>query len=234
MSFKTRLLILLISTPLVLFVGVGGLAGRLGASGGRSAGVCGPAVVRADRPAHHEQLRRARGRGQGDGRRDARPGRRPRPVERVSAAREKRRDRQRARRCRPATSASSSRGSSICASSASRDGSPAAKAGLQTGDFVRMIDGKPTRDMSGVTGTRLLRGAPGSKVSLLVIRGNAADPHEVRRSRATRSTGDVGHEHEAAGRRRRMSASRASTRDAPAALKQIRGDSRKRRSRRAP
>ena len=58
-----------------------------------------------------------------------------------------------------------------------RDGSPAAKAGLQTGDFVRMIDGKPTRDLSSVAGNRLLRGAPGSKVSITVIRGNAADPH---------------------------------------------------------
>ena len=58
-----------------------------------------------------------------------------------------------------------------------RDGSPAAKAGLQAGDYVRMIDGKPTRDMSAVTGRRLLAGAPGSKVSLTIIRGNAADPH---------------------------------------------------------
>jgi carboxyl-terminal processing protease len=58
-----------------------------------------------------------------------------------------------------------------------RDGSPAARAGLQAGDFVRMIDGKPTRDMSAVTGRRLLRGAPGSKVSVTVIRGNVADPH---------------------------------------------------------
>jgi carboxyl-terminal processing protease len=58
-----------------------------------------------------------------------------------------------------------------------RDGSPAARAGLQTGDYVRMIDTKPTRDMSGVTGMRLLRGAPGSKVSLTIIRGNTADPH---------------------------------------------------------
>ena len=30
---------------------------------------------------------------------------------------------------------------------AARDGSPAAKAGLQTGDYVRAIDGKPARDM---------------------------------------------------------------------------------------
>jgi carboxyl-terminal processing protease len=60
-----------------------------------------------------------------------------------------------------------------------RDGSPAAHAGLQTGDYVRGIDGKPTRDMSVFEGTRLLRGQPGSKVALTIIRGNAAEPHEV-------------------------------------------------------
>src|SRR6187549_1668253 len=62
---------------------------------------------------------------------------------------------------------------------AARDGSPAAKAGLQTGDFVRGIDTKPTRDMSVFEGARLLRGAPGTKVTLTVIRGSAADPHDV-------------------------------------------------------
>jgi carboxyl-terminal processing protease len=62
---------------------------------------------------------------------------------------------------------------------ATRDGSPAAKAGLQTGDYIRAIDGKPTRDMSVFEGNRLLRGKPGSKLTLTVIRGNAADPHEV-------------------------------------------------------
>ena len=62
---------------------------------------------------------------------------------------------------------------------AARDDSPAAKAGLQTGDYVRGIDGKPTRDMSVFEGSRLLRGEPGSKVTLTVIRGNAAEPHEV-------------------------------------------------------
>lgn len=60
-----------------------------------------------------------------------------------------------------------------------RDGSPAAKAGLETGDYVRGIDGKPTRDMSVFEGSRLLRGQPGSPVVLTIIRGNAADPHEV-------------------------------------------------------
>src|SRR5436190_4730076 len=60
-----------------------------------------------------------------------------------------------------------------------RDGSPAARAGLRTGDFVRGIDGKPTREISAFTGMRLLRGAPGSKVQLTVIRGNAAEPHVI-------------------------------------------------------
>ena len=62
---------------------------------------------------------------------------------------------------------------------AARDGSPAAKAGLRTADTVRAIDGKPTRDMSVFEGTRLLRGKPGTTVKLTVIRGNAADPHEI-------------------------------------------------------
>jgi carboxyl-terminal processing protease len=70
-----------------------------------------------------------------------------------------------------------------------RDGSPAAKAGLQTGDFLRTIDGKPTRDMSAVTGARLLRGAPGSKVAVTVIRGNPADPHVIDLVRAVPSGG---------------------------------------------
>jgi len=60
-----------------------------------------------------------------------------------------------------------------------RDGSPAAKAGLRTGDFIRGINDRPTRDMSAFEGLRLLAGAPGSTVKLLVFRGNAAEPHDV-------------------------------------------------------
>ena len=60
-----------------------------------------------------------------------------------------------------------------------RDGSPAAKAGIRAGDFIRAIDNQPTRGMSAYEGARLLRGAAGTEVSLLVIRGNAADPHMV-------------------------------------------------------
>ena len=62
---------------------------------------------------------------------------------------------------------------------AARDDSPAAKAGLQTGDYVRAIDGKPSRDLSVFEGMRMLRGAPGSKVTLTVIRGNAAEPRQI-------------------------------------------------------
>src|SRR5258708_153314 len=62
---------------------------------------------------------------------------------------------------------------------AARDDSPAAKAALQTGDYVRAIDGKPARDLSVFEGMRLLRGAPGSKVTLTIIRGNAAEPRQI-------------------------------------------------------
>jgi carboxyl-terminal processing protease len=62
---------------------------------------------------------------------------------------------------------------------AARDNSPAARAGLQPGDFIRAIGKQPTRDLSVWEGLRLLRGAPGTPVALVVIRGNAAEPHDV-------------------------------------------------------
>lgn len=62
---------------------------------------------------------------------------------------------------------------------AARDGSPAAKAGLQPGDYIRAIDGQSTRDTTVFEGQRLLRGQPATKVHLTVLRGNAAEPHEL-------------------------------------------------------
>ena len=62
---------------------------------------------------------------------------------------------------------------------AARDGSPAAKAGLLPGDYIRGIDGQSTRDTTVYEGQRLLRGRAGTKVHLTVIRGNAAEPHEM-------------------------------------------------------
>jgi len=62
---------------------------------------------------------------------------------------------------------------------AARDGSPAALAGLHTGDFIRDIDGKSTRELSVWEGIHELRGQPGTTVKLTIIRGNAADPHDL-------------------------------------------------------
>jgi len=66
---------------------------------------------------------------------------------------------------------------------AARDNSPAAKAGLRTGDYIRAINEMPTREMSVWEGVRALRGTPGSKVSITIIRGNAADPHVLEMTR---------------------------------------------------
>lgn len=74
---------------------------------------------------------------------------------------------------------------------ATRDGSPADKAGLRTGDYVRIIGDMPTREMSVFEGMRRLRGAPGTKVTLTIIRGSTADPHVVELTREPIPTTDV-------------------------------------------
>ena len=74
---------------------------------------------------------------------------------------------------------------------ASRDDSPAAKAGIRPGDFVRIVESRPTRDMSAFEGRRLLRGAPGSKVKLTVIRGSTAEPHVVELTREVPASAEV-------------------------------------------
>lgn len=74
---------------------------------------------------------------------------------------------------------------------AARDGTPAAKAGLATGDFVRAIDGKPTREMSVFEGMRALRGAPGTKVKLTIFRGSANDPHDIELVRESAAPAEV-------------------------------------------
>jgi carboxyl-terminal processing protease len=74
---------------------------------------------------------------------------------------------------------------------AARDHSAAAKAGLRTGDYVRSIDGQPTRELSVWQGMRALHGAPGSKVKLTIIRGNAADPHELELTREALTGSEV-------------------------------------------
>jgi carboxyl-terminal processing protease len=62
---------------------------------------------------------------------------------------------------------------------------------VRPGDLIRIVDQMPTRDMSAFEGVRRLRGAPGSKVTLTIIRGNQADPHVVELTREVLSTPDI-------------------------------------------
>jgi len=80
-----------------------------------------------------------------------------------------------------------------------RENSPASRAGLRTGDYVRAINDVPTRDMSVWEGIRALRGAAGSKVRLTVFRNNQADPHDVELAREVLPLSDVSGRMAAAG-----------------------------------
>lgn len=62
-------------------------------------------------------------------------------------------------------------------------GSPAAREGLRSGDFVESIDGKLTTQMSLLEAQSLLLGPSGSGVALHVIRGRRSAPSEVRLTR---------------------------------------------------
>ena len=62
---------------------------------------------------------------------------------------------------------------------AAQDASPAAEAGILPGDYVRAIDGEPTRMLSAVEGQRQLRGEPGSTVTLSLIRGSTQEPYDI-------------------------------------------------------
>ena len=57
--------------------------------------------------------------------------------------------------------------------------SPAGRAGLIPGDFIRTINGQTTRRISALEGERLLRGEPGAIVSLSMIRGNTTEPYDI-------------------------------------------------------
>jgi len=62
-------------------------------------------------------------------------------------------------------------------------GSPAAKAGLTTGDMIETIKGVATRDMPLAYASLLLRGQPGSTVEISVLQ-RRPDPHKLTLERA--------------------------------------------------
>ena len=80
-----------------------------------------------------------------------------------------------------------------------RDGSPADRAGLRPGDYIRAIDDEPTRRLSGVDGVARLRGEPGTTVRLSLLRGNTSEPYDIELTREAPTGPDVSHRMLAAG-----------------------------------
>ncbi len=62
--------------------------------------------------------------------------------------------------------------------------SPAEKANLTDGDILEAIDGRDTRDISLAMIERMLAGAPGSKLTLAVVRPSKAAPDKIDLTRA--------------------------------------------------
>ncbi|MCS6953782.1 MAG: S41 family peptidase [Bryobacterales bacterium] len=63
-------------------------------------------------------------------------------------------------------------------------GSPAAKAGLTTGDLIESIQGVATRDMPLAYAELLLRGDPGTTVEVTMLRVGGAEPLKIALTRA--------------------------------------------------
>jgi carboxyl-terminal processing protease len=63
------------------------------------------------------------------------------------------------------------------------DDTPAAKAGIEAGDLIIMIDGQPTKGLSMQEAVEKMRGKAGSKITLTLVRDNGK-PFEVQLTRA--------------------------------------------------
>ena len=62
-------------------------------------------------------------------------------------------------------------------------GSPADKAGLADGDILEAIEGQDTRNISLAMIQHMLEGAPGSKLTVGVVRPNKAEPDQIAMTR---------------------------------------------------
>lgn len=60
-------------------------------------------------------------------------------------------------------------------------GSPAEKAGLAAGDKIAEVDGKSTKDLSVDDVVNMIRGKEGTKVKLVIVRGDKVLPFEITR-----------------------------------------------------
>ncbi len=58
------------------------------------------------------------------------------------------------------------------------EGTPAHRAGLQPGDRIVKIDGLPTKDMQLADAVKRMRGKPGTKVTVSVVREGWTEPHD--------------------------------------------------------
>ncbi len=64
------------------------------------------------------------------------------------------------------------------------DDTPAQRAGLQSGDMIIRIDEKPVKGLSLNEAVTLMRGKPGTKIRLTIMRGTTEKPFEVTLERA--------------------------------------------------
>jgi len=64
------------------------------------------------------------------------------------------------------------------------DDTPASKAGIEAGDLIVKIDGQPTKGLSMMDAVDKMRGKPGSKISLTLMRGEGGKPFDVELARA--------------------------------------------------
>ncbi|WP_440996704.1 S41 family peptidase [Arhodomonas sp. SL1] len=64
------------------------------------------------------------------------------------------------------------------------DGTPADEAGIQAGDLIIRIDGQPAKDLSLDEAVHLMRGEPGTDITLSIMREDRDQPLEVTITRA--------------------------------------------------
>ena len=178
MTSRGRLGVLMVSVPVLVFAVVGGFMGKAMARQGETLSVS--PDFRRRRAVDHQQLRRGGEDRQGDARRDARSGRRSRSRQRLPRRRRRRKPSKRSDIGGPGRTGIELTRQYYLRVIAARDG-------LARGDVrvcVPATTSAPSMDNRPATprSTRACGcwpGKPGTKVTLAVLRGNAAEPHEV-------------------------------------------------------